>query len=375
VATAYTPGLKVSEKMLFRKERRLPLKGKVLVEMGEQVPADKDVAYSELPGDVISINVANRIGVQPADLPGVMLAETGEKVEKGQKIAEKKSFFGLFKSVTLAPEDGSIERVSNITGQVLFRKPPHPVRMNAFIDGTVVNVMPEEGVVIEATATFIQGIFGIGGEEVAPLRFAVDSPAKILEADDIKPDFKDCIIVGGAMATYASIQKAIEVGARGIITGGFNDKDLKEFLGYDLGVAITGSEEKGLSLIVTEGFGEIEMADKTFRILKEREGMKTSINGATQIRAGVIRPEIVIPLEQTDDRKTVDTPDEAGILNIGSNVRIIREPYFGRIGKVIDLPAPLQVMESETRVRTLDVEFDDGVKWSLPRANVELIEE
>ena len=257
--------------MLFRKERRLPLKGKVLVEMGEVVPADKVVASSELPGDVVSINIANRLGVQPADLPDVMLAGEGEKVKKGDKIAEKKSFFGLFKSVTLAPEDGSIERVSKITGQVLFRKPPHPVEMNAFIDGRVVEVIPEEGVIIEAVATFIQGIFGIGGEEVAPLKFAVDSPDKVLEENDIRADFKDSIIVGGSMATYASIQKAVEVGARGIITGGLNDKDLKEFLGYDLGVAITGSEGKGVTLVVTEGFGEIAMAEKTFRILKERD--------------------------------------------------------------------------------------------------------
>ena len=30
-------------------------------------------------------------------------------------------------------------------------------------------------------------------------------------------------------------------------------------LGYDLGVAVTGSEKLGLTLIITEGFGEIAM--------------------------------------------------------------------------------------------------------------------
>ena len=32
-------------------------------------------------------------------------------------------------------------------------------------------------------------------------------------------------------------------------------------LGYDLGVAITGSERIGLTVVITEGFGEIAMSD------------------------------------------------------------------------------------------------------------------
>ena len=97
-------------------------------------------------------------------------------------------------------------------------------------------------------------------------------------------------------STTDAIQKAIQHGVRGIIAGGIDDVDLRELLGYELGVAITGSEEIGITLVITEGFGHIAMAEQTFTLLKAREGMKTSINGATQIRAGVVRPEILIPL-------------------------------------------------------------------------------
>ena len=37
------------------------------------------------------------------------------------------------------------------------------------------------------------------------------------------------------------------------------------------------------------------MAQKTFDMLKHRAGSIASINGATQIRAGVVRPEIIVP--------------------------------------------------------------------------------
>ncbi len=60
---------------------------------------------------------------------------------------------------------------------------------------------------------------------------------------------------------------------------------------------------------------------------------------------------------------------------IGSRVRIIREPYFGGLGKVVDLPAELEAIETEAKVRILVVELDDGTRVRLPRANVEMIEE
>ena len=116
------------------------------------------------------------------------------------------------------------------------------------------------------------------------------------------------------------------------------------------------------------------MAHGTFDLLKARKGMLASVNGATQIRAGVMRPEVVIPVGE--DIVSSSTEDkQAGAMDIGSPIRCIRAPYFGRLGKVLALPAELQVLDSEAKVRVLDVEFEDGEKATVPRANVELIEE
>ena len=38
------------------------------------------------------------------------------------------------------------------------------------------------------------------------------------------------------------------------------------------------------------------MGQQTYDLLSESNGRLASINGATQIRAGVIRPEIIIPI-------------------------------------------------------------------------------
>jgi hypothetical protein len=179
------------------------------------------------------------------------------------------------------------------------------------------------------------------------------------------------------MITSEAVKELIKVGARGVIVGGIDDKDLKEFLGYDLGVAITGHETLGITIVVTEGFGEIKMAAKTFNLLKASSGQKASINGATQIRAGVIRPEIIIPLKSREHIKHLidDTKTEAGVMNIGTQVRVIRQPRFGSTAKVSDLPVKLTQVESETWVRVAQIQFDDdGVKMTVPRANLEIIE-
>ncbi|MEO0161648.1 MAG: hypothetical protein ABIL39_07280 [candidate division WOR-3 bacterium] len=374
MAHAYTPGLKVLAYTVVEKQRRLPLPGEVLVNEGERVHAEQIVAKTSLPGNVQTVNVAGLLGILPNEIEEVMLKKPGDEIQKDEIIAQSKGFFGLFKSSVKSPIGGKIESVSNITGQVILREPPIPVQVIAYIDGEVSKVFPNEGVLIKTEGSFIQGIFGIGGETIGELALAVDKPDEVLTVQNINENFKDKIIIGGSLVTYDALVKAREVGARGVIVGGIEDQDLKKFMGYDIGVAITGSEKVGLTIIVTEGFGKLRMADRTFGLLKSLVGKKASINGATQIRAGVMRPEVIVPLEKAPDKKISHISTGSG-LEVGMAVRIIREPYFGMIGRVVDLPIPLETIETESKVRVLEVELENGNRVKLPRANVEIIEE
>jgi len=54
---------------------------------------------------------------------------------------------------------------------------------------------------------------------------------------------------------------------------------------------------------------------------------------------------------------------------------VISHPNFGALAKVISLPIDLQRVETESDVRVLEVELEDGQRVLVPRANVELIEE
>jgi hypothetical protein len=216
----------------------------------------------------------------------------------------------------------------------------------------------------------VQGIFGVGGERNGVIRVAVEGPDQALHADNIHADDAGKILVGGSGFSYDAIQKAINVGVVGMVAGGVRDKDLTQLLGYEIGVAITGTEPIGITLMVTEGFGFLNMAHRTFELLQELDGKTASINGATQIRAGVIRPEIVVPLPLTGPAKVAGM---GGNLDIGSAIRVIREPYFGQLGKVTELPHQLMVVDSGTEVRVLKAQLEGGHEVLVPRANVEII--
>ncbi|MDK9698844.1 MAG: hypothetical protein OEM52_01660 [bacterium] len=372
MAHSYTPGLRVAEQTKIEKYRQLPTepdKTNVLVKKGEKVSAEKIVLRSEMPGNVQPVNVANLLQVPPQDVPGLLKKSEGAAVQKDEIIAESKGLFGLFRSVVKSPITGFIESVSAVTGQMMLREPPVPIELAAYVDGLVTEVTPDREVTIETHGVFIQGIFGIGGEAVGNLRMIAKDPTDVTEVKDIPSDAKGQVLVGGAYASLATVRKAIEVGAAGLVIGGFSNSDLKELLGYEQGVAITGTEQIGITLILTEGFGNIAMADPTFKLFTKYNGRKASINGATQIRAGVIRPEVVIPHSE----KAVESIHTVKGLEIGDVIRVIREPYFGQIGKVVSLPPELQVLESEAKVRVMVVELK-GKHATVPRANVEVIE-
>jgi len=245
--------------------------------------------------------------------------------------------------------------------------------MDAYITGKVVEELPQEGVVVETHGSFIQGIFGIGRECQGEIKVITDTPARPLELTDLDESCAGKIVVGGSFIGLPVFRKALDLNVAGIIVGGFNYQDLKPILGYDLGVAITGGEDIRTTLIVTEGFGSIAMAERTFELLKSHEGRVASINGATQIRAGVIRPEVIVPL--TGDELTGTDFDEESITGIesGSLVRVIRAPYFGVLGTVKSLPPELREMESGTLVRVAEVTID-GKDALIPRANLEMVE-
>ena len=104
----------------------------------------------------------------------------------------------------------------------------------------------------------------------------------------------------------------------------------------------------------------------TGRLLKSAEALigQTNIATAAPRRVGTLVAHEGIMLEVSGFP-----------MPLGSNVRIIRQPHFGEVAKVVSLPEKPVIIPSEAKVRVVEIQTASGEKFVLPRANVEIIEE
>jgi len=319
----------------------------------------------------VKVDVAFELGCSPRDVPKNMLVKVGQEVKKGAMLAKKGEMQAFMTKTCLAPITGVVTEIDEKTGYVTISRPFKEVVTKAYLDGYVSEVIPERGVVVETKGIRITGIFGLGRETHGELKVLVSSPDDILEASMIDQSLAGKVIVGGSFATNEALSKALEVGVKGVITGTASYLNLVKSLGVRLGVGITGQEDIPMTVILMEGFGKLDMHADAFNALKFLDGYPVSINGATQIRAGAIRPEIIASFPDYDgpisQERVIDEE-----LALGQRVRVINEPYFGAHGTVIGLPRLPQRIETEAEVPVVELELDSGERVVVPRPNVEV---
>jgi hypothetical protein len=319
----------------------------------------------------VSFDCAFELKCKPKDLPRHMLRQVGQEVKRTQIIAKKGEGAAFFSVTARAPISGVIAEVNTSTGYVTIARPFKQVVVNAYLRGRVTEVIPNRGVVVDTPAVKINGVFGVGRETFGRLKLLADGPDAVITEDMIDETLHDRIIIGGAFITDGAISKALEVGCRGIVTGTANYLHIVNSLGVKLGVGITGQEDIGTTLILMEGFGHLAMHEEVFQALAALDGLEASINGATQIRAGAIRPEIIVAFPDYDGKLAEEQAVDEEVTP-GLRVRIINEPYFGATGRVVAVPREAQPVETEAKVPVLEVELSDGRRVVVPRPNIEV---
>ncbi len=367
MADFFRPGLIISSSTLIHKLRRVPATGQVLVQEGDELQPDDIVGYLNPQGYVFSVRMSAELSISPFDVPDAMLKSVGDTVQRGEVIACHRSMYTIHDYVS--PEDGVIEHISPYTGRVSIRA--HPLAVRAIIPGIVERIVPGEGVIIAARGALVQGIFGIGGYQRGPLRIITNSEEQPITPDLIKPEHEGCIIAGGSQIGLEALERANRLGVKGVIAGSMHKSDLDRYLGYSLGIAVTGLE-KTLTIMLSEGFGVLPMQPYTYALLSNLDGMTAIANGATQIRAGVVRPELIIP--HHGGNPDVQSIQPRNDLYVGKRVRLIRVPRFGQTAIVLDDTPFLHKLPTESEVLCVRVRTTDGREIVVPVANLEAID-
>lgn len=316
-------------------------------------------------GEPEVLDVPAALGVKPWLVGDCLRVIPGVAVVPGQVIATRRVERQL-----LMVQSSQYGKVTSIVDGVVTIKPLHvSTDLTAYLAGRVTQVMPDQGVVVRAYAYLLQGQYGVGGETGGKLLIA-GQPDTVLQPEDVGPVWQDKIVIIGATASLEAIRAAAEAGAKALVMGYLPLRTLREFTEHTGTVGLTGDEDVPLTIVLTEGFTRATISARFYSTLQSLEGRYASVNGTTHIRAGVIRPEVIVC--------EPDWLEESGALTVasqeievGCNVRITRDPNAGQIGFVTALPSERQLIVTGSSVRVAEVMIGQR-KEVVPVSNLEI---
>ena len=232
------------------------------------------------------IDVAHKLGVKPSQIRSYMKKQKGDFVHSGEMIAKRlvDSQNGKMPMFVQTGTTGSITDIDLKKGTVTIQYNKDPYRRHANLPGEVTEVVEKHSATIRFNGTQFEGVIGFGGESGAPLhwmRNVSDFTAGKINVWNRKLE-KDMLSTGG------------KSGIAGLIAPSIDFDDINSFLHQPIGVGLTGNEHILYPIVITEGFGDFSMPEALSKLLEKSTDKHCYINGMTQIRAGVIRPRVVI---------------------------------------------------------------------------------
>lgn len=348
----------------IRRERRLPIPGEVTGAVGIRIGAQDVVARAYPPKMRRALSLTRVIGVREADVPKRLMKQVGDPVEAREIIIAKPINLGVQRLVYRAPEAGQIAAIQG--SWMVLDLYGQPYDVPALYRGSIVNITPRYGVLVEAQGALIQGVWGSGKEAVGNLRWTERAADAVLDAAGVPDDARNCLLVAGGGVTAGALHRAVEAQASGILMGS---------LAPELRVL---ADSLPMPLLVTEGFGKIPMSAPVFELLSALNGQEAALRGAFRARGpNAAKPELFVPLtasrmQESDEADAV----EALYVAPGARVRGTAAPYLGRTGTLPD-EFILQWMPTEagTQQPAVMVDWTDGLpeRALVPWVNLELI--
>lgn len=344
----------------IRRERTLSSRGEVLVAMGARVGALDIVARADTLGHLRPVPLARYLRVSETAIAKYMRKQPGDDIQARDIIASKPEFFGTLQRIYRAPGAG---RITALNGSWLtLDLAETPFELKALYRGTVVNVMPHFGVVVEAVGAVVQGVWGGGGEGYGVLKKMVDSPSGILAEDKIDVVSRGAIVLAGAGVTEEAIRRAAQERVAGMIVGGLTPQ-LAELAASLM-----------LPTLVTDGFGDCSMSAPIWELLVSHDGEEASIStlpaGAGRTSA---RPEVFIPVMAPGGSGTA-LPPPTLVAEVGARVRVITASRGSGIGKIVEVPKAPRALESGVSAWGAEIALDAGDRVFVPWENLELVD-
>jgi len=338
----------------IRRERVLPVPGKVQVRRGQKVSANDVVAEAKVHPEHLLLNIARGLGLSEDEADKYLQCKAGMQVAQGDVLAGP---IGFTKRVVRTPKNGRVIVAGG--GQVLLEMDTPPLEVKAGMPGIVSSLIEERGAVIEAVGALIQGVWGNGAIDFGLMNNQLQSPDDEITPDHLDVSQRGSIILGGYCGNGEVLKAAAGLPLRGLILSSMDAALLP----------LTGRMR--LPVMVIDGFGRRSLNSAAYQLLTTNDRREVALNAQRWDPERGNRPEIVIPLPVTVEP---DLPPDTDTYSTGQQVRVVSAPYAGILGKIVSVLPGMTTLPSGVNAPAAEIQLENGEKAALPLANLEILE-
>ncbi len=213
-----------------------------------------------------SVNVIRELQVHPENVERCLKCEPGQEIEKEQVLAATGPVTSRGSRFCRSPVRGRVREINLEYGSILIEPLLEELDLNAWLPGRVEDVS-DRGCTIVNTGTTVQGVWGNDRRTHGIIDNSEIKPGHVMICDTANREL------------LAQMQSAR---AAGLIVGGIHLEDIDKV-------------KPDFAVVVTDGFGVNSISGALRTLLVSCEGRLACIDAATQLRAGVKRPQVIIP--------------------------------------------------------------------------------
>jgi hypothetical protein len=337
----------------IRRERFLPVPGRVVVRRGQHVNPSDVVAEAVTEPEHILMDIGRGLGLPAQEADRYLTCKDGDQVGAGDVLAGP---VGVARRVVRAPHDGTV--VVSGEGQLLLQLALPPYELKAAYQGIVSDLIGDRGVIIETTGALIQGVWGNGRTGFGLLNVLIKAPDDQLLPSHLDVSLRGAVVLGGYCENEEVFRVGNDLPLRGLILASMHAR------------LLPAANQVEYPVIILEGFGKIPMNSAAFKLLASSERRDVMMNANRWDHYKGTRPEVLMAVPPAT--KT-ELPDETGIIAAGKRVRVISPPYQGKLAVVVSTPGGLTVLPSGISAPAAQVRFEDDETAFVPLANLDLM--
>lgn len=338
----------------IRRERVLPILGKVVARRMQKVAPMDVVAEANLAAEHVMIDLTQGLNVSAARADELLQRQSGDTLSKGDVIAGP---IGIFQRVVRAPFDCEVKIAAD--GKVLLEKETPPYQLLAGMEGTVTNIIPDRGVIIETRGALIQGVWGNGSIAHGVMQPLSQDLNQEVKSEQIDISFRGAIAFGGFCKDPNFFSTAASIPIKGLILGSMSS------------ALVPLAQEMDFPVILVDGFGKRPMNSAAWKLLISNEEKELSLNAQEYNPTMGDFPEIIISSPTPDE---VDAPQETGEYAVGNKVYVDTGPYASRTGVIENLHEKTYTFPNGLQTSAAQVNLSRNERVWIPLKNLEILE-